>query len=265
MSAIDLNNTSVRFKFYSETVSISRNSLEALCKLMATSPLSSHRDIKGLLLEGDHYFRKVSLNSVAGLDELETAQVTGVTPIREDSEIPFHLTRNDLEISLPTDKLDIGKLKQSIEAVAVHFGKLTGYTAGLRIELPLRGACTTPLFNEIYYKILPYLPDGSYTWEAIVNDKMVSDEIVLPASSDVFCKSIPRIPSRVLNTPYTLRLTSGGNRIVISNHQKQELGVILSAADPKWFLKVVGLFEKQNLFPETAPEKEQVPQFGTNG
>ncbi|MFH0997180.1 MAG: hypothetical protein V1844_17040 [Pseudomonadota bacterium] len=110
MSLLDLYNTSVRFKFFSETVSISRNTLNDLCRLLVTSPLSNHRNIQGLCLEGDHYFRKVRLTNVVDLKEPEIARVTVVTPIMEGSELPFHLTRNDLEISMPC-KLDIGKLK----------------------------------------------------------------------------------------------------------------------------------------------------------
>jgi hypothetical protein len=264
MSPLDFYNTSVRFKFFSETVSISRNTLEDLCALMVTSPLPNHRDIQGLFLEGDHYFRKVRLANVADLEDLEIARVTGVTPIREESELPFHLTRNDLEISLPTGKLDIGKLKQSVVEVVGHFGKLTGYTAGLRIELPLRGALTVQLSKRIYEQILPDLPKGCYAWEAIVNDEMDSDEIGLPASFAGFPKFIQELANRI-HTPYALRLTSGGNRFAISCNQMQELGVILSAADPKWFLEVVSLFEKQNFFPETAPDQDHIlPRFGTH-
>ncbi|MBI5590821.1 MAG: hypothetical protein HY881_10095 [Deltaproteobacteria bacterium] len=259
MSLLDLYNTSVSFKFYSETVSISRNTLVALCRLMVTSPLSNHRDIQGLYLEGDHYFQKVLLANVADLEEPEIARITGVTPIIEGSELPFHLTRNDLKISL-SGKLVIGKLKQSVEVVVAHFGKLTGYTAGLRIELPLRSTFTMKPPSGIHEKILPDLPEGHYEWEAIVNDEKDSGEIDLPASR--FPLPIQRL-TELIHTPYTIRLTSGGNRFAISRHKMQELGVMLSAADPKWFLDVVSLFEKQNFFPETAPDPNHVqPRWG---
>lgn len=251
MSPLDLYKTSVHLKFFAEALSISKKTITALCETLEKSPLPTHCDIQWLYLRGDRYFRKVRMANVSDLEEQEIVRATSVTPICEEDGLPFLLTSDQLEVYLPTEELTFEGLTKAVREVAAHFGDLPGYRAGMRIELPLRGAFGGGLSRLIYKQILPQLPAGDYGFEVLWNRQTNRGRIALPKPFQELPASIRQI-ANVIHSPYTARMTINGNSLAVSCHKRQELGVILSATDLDWFLEVMNLCKKQGVFPEPA-------------
>jgi len=265
VSPLNLYNTSVHLNFFAEAVSISKKTIMALCEILEKGPLPTHCDIQWLYLRGDRYFRKVRTANVIDLEEKEIDRATSVTPICEGKDLPFLLTSDQLEVYLSTEKLTFEGLTKAVREVAAHFGHLAGYGAGMRIELPLRGAFGGRLSNLIYKQILPKLPAGNYGFEVLWNKKTDQGEIALPKTFEELPASIRQI-ANVIRSPYAVRMTTNGSRFVVSCHKLKELGVILSAANLDWFLEVMQICREKGAFRERfeMPASHRfMPTFGT--
>ena len=98
-----LHKTSIYFKRFFPIASFTQKSFAALCRQIDDFPLKKDfPKIKGLYLDGDHFFKKILMDDADKLGIEDIHQIESITPIVDDpARLPFVFQRNCFEIILP--------------------------------------------------------------------------------------------------------------------------------------------------------------------
>lgn len=263
---LELYDTSIVFKFFSDRVAIGKDTLPLLAGTLEDSPLAERFPAPtGVHLFGDRISRTVALGAISDLTEDETARVDRIEPLFQGRHRPFLLTRDRLEIDLPTAGLRFGPLMETVDHVVAHFGDLPGLQAGRRIEMPVSGALTERLLRQILLQVLPALPPGAYRYEVVVGTDRERGDLTTPTSAEGLPEEV-RDLTIPLRTPFSVRFVCGADRLAIVRSRARRLDVTVSGSTTEWFQAVAGLLQAAGAFeaPDATVQKPPVlPRFGS--
>ena len=262
---LELYDTSIFFKFFSDRVAIGKDTLLLVAGRLEDSPLANFFPaVTGFQLFGDRFSRMVPPAALPDLAESDIARADRIEPLVQGRHQPFLLTRDRLEIDLPTAGFRFEPLLTTVDLVNAHIGDLPGLQAGRRIEMPVSGALTERLLTQLLHLVLPALPAADYRYEVVVGNDSDFGVISTPRTAE-------RLPDKVrdlaipLRTPFSVRFACGADRLAIVRSRSRRLEVTICGSTSVWFRAVAGLLQEAGLFevPDaTVRQPPVLPRFG---
>ena len=240
--------TTIYFKqFFAATV-FDKSSFANLCEKIEEFPLKEdYSKIKGLYLEGEHFFKKVLIQEAKELDLDEIEQIKSITPIIDEMPLPFVIENNYFEVSLPTEGKSFEKIMDSVSTINKYFTGILESITGKKIEIHLRGGIGKILSRQIYKKAIPNFSKGTYKYETMMNKEVKSGEMFLPTEFEKLPDNVKKFV-KVVRGQYICKLIDNKNRIILKQTRDQEIGLSLYSDQCEWFQNALNVCKKAELF-----------------
>jgi len=245
-----MNLNTVFYKiFFSAIDRKKKNFFRSLCNLLfCFSDINEpHTKIKGLTLNGFHYYRNIHHSQINEISEKEIAKIDRITPIVDMDFFPFIFDRDCLEIRNSSHSKNIEDLIVTNENIDYKLKKWINSNHPKKIiknlETHLRYPFVKSCFIDFNKNTAKKLPPGPYIYKLKTNNYDKKYEIEIPEYIDKLknieaffdIKFLQRGKTNNNKDIYNIKLINKKSKCIIKQLSEDFIGLSFYSNDVKWF------------------------------